>query len=116
MVVELASVAGGTAGMGVVVGGILRRIGRGNGSPTGKTTKLPQAEATWRVLETDEDLRQPLERAIACEQASIVLSEKRAERFDAMRVDRQPASTRPVPARKRGEQQRATGPRVPRAS
>jgi hypothetical protein len=83
VMVELVAVAAalGVAGGG---GGLAHRSRRRRDSRV-EPVEQPRANPAWRVLESDEELRQSIERAIACEQASIAVSQQRAERFASLR-------------------------------
>lgn len=74
------------AGMGVAgAGGGLAHRSRRKRHSRVEPIEQPRANPAWRVLESDEELRQAIERAIACEQASITVSQHRAKRFASLR-------------------------------
>jgi len=90
MMIELAGMAGAfgtTAGFG----GLRRARHRREASLT-RPTETAKENPAWHMLRSNEELRQAIERAITCEQASIALLERRAERFAAMRSELAPAA------------------------
>ena len=123
MVIAPAEIAGGAAVV-AVVGGLTVRAVVGGREDRPEVTDVPRANPSWRLLETEEELGQAVERAIAYERASVALAEQRAEHFAAMRrkIDPRPVGA-PLPPKPPGsrplkprESRRTNQPRVPRAS
>lgn len=89
MVIELTSIAGG--GTVVTAAGVLRQAAHRR-----RTRQAPAPPAghnpSWRLLEDDAEVREAIERAIACEQASMALAARRADRLAALRRQLAPAS------------------------
>jgi hypothetical protein len=85
MVVEIMEVAG--SGIVVGMGEVVRRaiLGRRLEQNLAKE----RSTGTWRVLRTEADVRDALDRALASEQRSIQQCARRAQRYEAMRSDSQ---------------------------
>jgi hypothetical protein len=108
MVIELLEIVG--PGAVAATGGLLLRARRRGDGSRPELVQTPPENPAWRVLKGEEELRQALERAIACERAVVTLSEQRAERFDALRTQLVPKAS-PGPLRNAREPRQA--PRQP---
>ena len=97
MVIELTGILGGAVAL-VLAGLLLPRV-RGRMVEPEMVTMMPE-NTSWRLLESDEGVREALARAIACEQASIKLSEQRSRHFAALQTQLDPTIASPHPSRK----------------
>lgn len=94
MVIEVASIStGATVATGWSVRRVLHR--RRAGDPVAPPE---HHNPTWRLLETEAEVREALERALACEQASMRVSAHRAERLADLRRRLTPVAPAPQPA------------------
>ena len=85
MIIELAGIAGGVL-LIVALGPTVRWLGRRTPRIPARPPETPRANPAWRLIRSDEELREALDRAIACELASIAVLHRRAEHFASMRA------------------------------
>jgi len=112
MVIELVGLVGGVS---VATLGGLRRARRRRDGTSVKPVEMPRANPAWHLLGSDEELRDAIDRAISCEQASMAVLEQRAKHFTAMR--RCSAPTHPASQVPASDPTPRAGPRaLPRAS
>jgi hypothetical protein len=94
MVLDVVAVAA-AIGVAGATGVIRHRVKRSNSRDVLQPTAPRSESSAWRLLGSPDELAEAIERAIACEQAAIGLSEHRAKRFAALRT--QPAPSTPMP-------------------
>ena len=108
MIIELAGIAGGLLVI-VALGPALRFLARRMPQIHATPTETPRANPAWKLLRSDEELREAIDRAIACEQAAIAVLQRRAEHFAAMgTLVRMAANPTVTPTRDEGPPTRLT--------
>jgi len=85
MVVEVA-VAEATLGVVGTTGGLRHRLARRRAQARPEPVETLRGNPAWRLLGSDQEIQEAIERAIACEQASIAVSQQRAQRLADLRT------------------------------
>ena len=115
MVVEVAAVGAALGAVGTA-GGLRHRLARRKAGDRPEPLETPRNNPAWRLLGSEQELHEAIERAIACEQASIAVSHQRVQRLADLRTHPAPGAPVTLTPTQAEAPRRAPPGRIPRAS
>jgi len=115
MVVEVAAVGAALSAVGAA-GGLRHRLARRKAGDRAEPLETPRDNPAWRLLGSEQELHEAIERAIACEQASIAVSQQRVQHLADLRTHLAPGTPMTLAPAQTEDHKRARPGRMPRAS
>jgi len=115
MVVEVEAGAVAANGVGAA-GGLRHRLARRKAGDRAEPLETPRDNPAWRLLGSEQELHEAIERAIACEQASIAVSQQRVQHLADLRTHLAPGTPMTLAPAQTEDHKRARPGRMPRAS